>query len=151
MNVVTFPLNLSGGAKGGWRSTEVQQLTGACAAYISSGQASGWVIGETECGDPQLYILGPSPEEDCILTVSRLGRLYIVEDGNGQMIFEHDNVLLIAERIATALRNKREAFLGQIALAWLSIREFYEEKVEPALAEPVEVVSHFALQFGVFV
>jgi hypothetical protein len=28
------------------------------------------------------------------------------------------------------------------------MREFYEEKIEPALAEPMEVIAHFAPQFG---
>ena len=51
---------------------------GACAVHIPGGQASGWELGETERGDPQLYLLGPAPEHDCILSISRLGRLYIL-------------------------------------------------------------------------
>jgi hypothetical protein len=151
MNVVRFPLQPSTEASGGWRNAELQRLTSACAAYIPSGQASGWEYGETERGDPQLYLLGPGPEQDCILSVSRLGRLYVLEDGNGQVIFEHENIVLLAEQVTTALRSKKQAILSQLAITWWSVREFYEEKVEPAMAEPMEAFSHFALHVGAIV
>jgi hypothetical protein len=148
MNVVEFPLKSANEAGRGWRRTELQRLMSACAAYIPHAQVSAWECGETECGDPQLYLLGPAPEQECILSISRLGRLYILEDGNGRVVFEHDNLLLLAEQAANALRNKRQAILAQIAVAWCTMREFYEEKIEPALAEPMEVIAHFAPQLG---
>ena len=37
--------------------------------------------GTTEHGDPQVYLIGPPPDYDCILSISRLGRLYVIEDG----------------------------------------------------------------------
>jgi hypothetical protein len=83
-----------------------------------------------------------------ILSISRLGRLYILEDGSGRVIFEHDNLLLLAEQAAAALRNRKQAILAQMAVAWCAMREFYEEKIEPALAEPMEVLSHFAPQIA---
>jgi hypothetical protein len=150
MNVVKFPLKTNE-ADRGWQNAELQRLTSACAMHVASGQASGWEFGETERGDPQLYLLGPAPEQECILSISRLGRLYILEDGSGRVIFEHDNLLLLAEQAATALRNKKNAVLAQIAVAWCAMREFYEEKIEPALAEPMEVASHLAPQLGALV
>jgi hypothetical protein len=102
----------------------------------------------TERGDPQLYLIGPAPEHDCILSISRIGRHYILEDGRGRVIFEHDNLVTLAERAAAALRHKKQAVLAQLALAWCAMREFYEEKVEPALAEPMEVLSHIAPQLA---
>jgi hypothetical protein len=151
MNVVNFPLESSMELKGGWRSAELQQLTKACSGYIPSGHASGWEFGETERGDPQFYLLGPAPGQDCILSVSRLGRLYVLEDGNGQIVFEHDNLRLLAEQVASVLHNRKQAILGQVAVAWWSVREFYEQKIEPAMAEPIEVFSHFALQISAIV
>jgi hypothetical protein len=148
MNVVNFPLGSATEAPDGWRHAELQRLTNACSVYLPSGQASGWELGETDCGDPQFYLLGPAPEQDCILSISRLGRVYVLEDGSGRIILEHDNLLLFAEQAATVLRNKKRAILAQIAAAWCAMREFYEERIEPALAEPVEVISHFASPLG---
>jgi hypothetical protein len=149
MNVVKFPLSQAYSPRPGWRSAELQRLTSACAGYLPTGQASGWEFGETERGDPQLYLLGPGPKQDCILSISRLGQLYILEDGKGRVLFEHDNLLLFAEQAAAALSRKKKAILAQIAVAWYAAREFYEEKVEPALAESIEAASHFASPLGV--
>jgi hypothetical protein len=131
-----------------WHDAELQRLMSACAVYLPEGQASGWDFGVTERGDPQLYLIGPAPEHDCILSISRIGRHYILEDGRGRVIFEHDNLVTLAERAAAALRHKKQAILAQLALAWCAMREFYEEKVEPALAEPMEVLSHIAPQLA---
>jgi len=151
MNVVNFPLKSERTIEGGWQNAELQRLMSACAVYLPHGQASGWEVGETERGDPQLYLLGPAPEHDCILSISRLGRLYILEDGNGRIMFEHDNLLLLAERAASALRKRKQAILAQIAVTWYAMREFYGEKIEPAMAEPMEVFSHFAPQLAALV
>ena len=123
----------------------------ACNVHIPDGAASGWDVGETECGDPQLYVARPGPEHDCILSISRLGRLYVLEDGNGQVIFEDGNLVTLAEQASAALRKKKHAILAQIAVAWCAAREFFEEKVEPMLAEPVEVLTHFAPQLAALV
>jgi hypothetical protein len=144
MNVVRFPLPSDHAIERGWHRAELQRLINACAVYLPSGQASGWEFGRTECGDPQLYLLGPAPEQECILSISRLGALYVLEDGNGRVMFEHNDLMLLAKQVSTALRNKKRAVLAQIGVTWCAMREFYEEKIEPALAEPVEVISHFA-------
>ena len=67
------------------------------------------------------------------------------------MLFEHDNLLPIAEQAVAALRRKKQAILAQIAVTWCAMREFYEEKIEPAMAEPVEILTHFAPQFAALV
>jgi hypothetical protein len=149
MNVVQFPLKPANETAVGWQGGEVQRLMSACAAYLAGGQGSTWEFGETECGDPQFYLLGP--EQECILSISRLGRLYVLEDGNGRVIFEHDNLMLLAEQAATALRHKKQAILAQLAVAWYAMRELYEEKIEPAMAEPMEALAHFAPQLAALV
>ena len=38
--------------------------------------------------------------------------------------------------------------VARIALAWCAAREFFEEKLEPLIAESVEVVFHVAPQLA---
>jgi hypothetical protein len=85
---------------GGWRRAELRRLLAVCSASVSSGAASGWAFGETERGDPQLYLLGPEPECDCILCISRLDDLYILEDGKGRLVSEHNDLPSLGEQVA---------------------------------------------------
>lgn len=146
MNVVQF--SSAKELPQGWQSSELTRLTNACAAAIPSGEISGWEVGQTECGDPQLYLLGPAPEHDCILSVSRLGRLYVLEDGKGQVLFENDDILMLAEQTCSALRRRKAELIARLTVCWCAVREFFEEKVEPLMAEPMEVISHFAPHFA---
>lgn len=146
MNVVKFPTVPA--APLGWQTAEVQRLMSACAAHARHWRATGWEYGMTERGEPQLYLLGPLPEQDCILSVSRLGRLYVLEDGQGRVLYEHHNLLLLAEQASAALRKSGRALVARVAVAWCALREFVEEKVEPVLAEPVEVLTHIAPQLA---
>ncbi len=132
----------------GWQSNELTKLTNACAAAIPSGEISGWEIGTTERGDPQLYLIGPAPEHDCILSISRLDRLYVLEDGKGQVLFENDNIMLLVEQTCCALRKHRAKITARFTVCCCAVREFFEEKIEPVLAEPIEVFTHFAPQFA---
>ena len=67
MNVIHFP-RVPETLPQGWQANELAKLTNACAASIPSGDVSGWEVGTTEYGDPQLYLLGPAPDHDCILS-----------------------------------------------------------------------------------
>lgn len=142
MNVVQFP-RAQEPLPPGWQTVELSKLVNACASVPSS-DVSGWEVGSTECGDPQLYLIGPAPEHECILSISRLGRLYILEDGKGQVLFEHDNISQLAEQTCGALRKRKAEIVARLAICWCAVREFFEEKVEPVLAEPMEVITHFA-------
>jgi hypothetical protein len=143
MTVVKFP-RVQESVPQGWQTNELTRFTNACTAATSKGEVSGWEVGITEYGDPQLYLLGPAPDHDCILSISRLGRLYVLEDGKGQVLFENDNILLLADQTCSVLRRRKAEIIAQLAVCWCAIREFFEEKVEPVLAEPMEIVSHFA-------
>jgi hypothetical protein len=135
----------------GWHADEVHRLKGACTPSIATGEAAGFEIGATETGDPQLYLLGPAPEHACILSVSRLGRLYVLEDGSGRVLFEHGSLDVLTQEIRGALRRTRSDIVARLAVAWCGIREFFEEKVEPILAEPVEILTHVAPQLAALV
>jgi hypothetical protein len=147
MNVIAFRRHPESQSHS-WQPAEMQTLTGACAAFVSKGEASSWEVGATEQGDPQLYVVGPAPDHDCVLSVSRLGRLYVLEDGEGRVLFEHDSVMLLAEQMRASLQRRKGAIVARIAVAWCVVRETIEEKVEPLLAEPVELLAHFAPQLA---
>ena len=149
MNVVPFP-RLPEALPQGWQTLELTKLTNACAAAIPTGDVSGWEVGMTEQGDPQLYLLGPAPAHDCVLSISRLGRLYVLEDGKGQVLFENDNIMLFAEETCSTLRRKKAEIIARLTVCWCAVREFFEEKIEPVLAEPIEVVTHFAPHLAAF-
>jgi hypothetical protein len=114
---------------------------------IAMGEASTWYVGVTERNDPQFFLIGPPPEHDCILAISRLGRLYVIEDGTGHVLFESNNPTLLAEQTVAALRRRKMAIVARVAVAWGALREFCEEKTE-ALAEHIELIAHFAPQFA---
>jgi hypothetical protein len=143
MSVIQFPRAREAPVQG-WQTNELSRLTNACTAAIPSGDVSAWEVGETECGDPQLYLIGPAPDHDCILSISRLGRLYVLEDGKGQVLFEHDNIMQLAEQACSALRKRKMELVARLTVCWCAVREFFEEKVEPIMAEPMEFANHFA-------
>jgi hypothetical protein len=134
----------------GWQAAEMQAVVGSCAASLANGEASGWETGSTERGDPQLYLLGPAPDHECIMCVSRLGRLYVLEDGTGRVVFEHGSLSLLADEIRSALCRKKAEIVARIAAVWCGVREAFEEKIEPILAEPVEILAHVAPQLAAF-
>ncbi len=131
----------------GWQRYEVQRVAEVCAEPMALGDVSGWETGTTEAGDPQLYLLGPAPERECVVCVSRLGRLYVLEDGQGRILAEHDAIDVLAEQVRGTLRRRKASIVARIAVAWFAVREAFEEKVEPAMAEPVELLSLVAPQF----
>ncbi len=126
---------------GAWHRSEMQRVADACAEPIARGEVSGWETGMTEAGDPQLYLLGPAPERECVICLSRLGGNYVLEDGQGRILFEHDAIDVLAEQVRGSLRRKTKAIVARATIAWMAFKEVFEEKVEPALAEPVEIVS----------
>jgi hypothetical protein len=145
--VVQFPRSAPQ-APHGWQNEEFQQIVAACSGSVSAGEASGWEIGTTDHGDPQVYLLGPAPNYDCILCISRIGRHYIIEDGEGRVLLEHDRPALFAERAIAALRRRREVLLAKVAIAWQAFREAFEEKAEALTAEPMDVLVHLAPQLA---
>jgi len=144
MTVVMFP---RAAQHESWQPTELQQFVSMSSDAIALGEASTWYVGVTERNDPQFFLIGPPPEHDCILAISRLGRLYVIEDGAGHVLFESNNPTLLAEQAVAALRRRKIAIVARVAVAWGALREFFEEKTE-ALGEHIELIAHFAPQFA---
>jgi hypothetical protein len=149
MTVIDFPRNRHGSAR--WRASELDRLLPPCAAEIAqAGSNSGFAVGATEDGSPQLYVLGPPPDYECVLCITRIGSLYIMEDGAGRIILEHTNLMTIAEQIPAAISRRKAALAAKFTLLWAAVRQQVEEKIEPMLAEPMELATHFAPQLAAF-
>ena len=145
MNVIAFPQQAPA-QTGNWQAIELNQIVESVAPAIATGKASGWQTGTTEIGDPQFYLLGPPPDQECVLCISRLGRLYVLEDGGGRILLEHVSLLVLAEQARTFLRSKRARLVARIVLLWCGVRHTFEERVEPVLVETEELLTHFAPQ-----
>lgn len=130
----------------GWQTDELQQIVGACSGSIANGEASGWEIGATELGDPQLYLIGTPPHYDCILCISRVGGRYVIEDGVGRVLFEQESPVLLAEQALSALHRRRSLLLAKIVVVWYAFREAVEEKAEALTVEPMQVLAQIAPQ-----
>jgi hypothetical protein len=146
MNVVKLPC--AAHASQGWQPVELQQFLAISCKALATGEAGSWDVGITERGDPQFFLVGPPPDYDCILSISRLGRLLVIEDGAGRVLFESSNPMLLAEQAVAALRRREIAIVARAAVAWAALREFFEEKTEAILGEPTELLAHIAPQLA---
>ena len=97
MTVIAFPPKPPQ-ADGSWRAGELKAMVEALAPALSGGESARYDIGLTEIGDPQFYLLGPPPHDECILCISRLGRTYVLEDGAGQVLYEHNSLVVLADK-----------------------------------------------------
>jgi hypothetical protein len=147
MTVIMFPPKISRD-RTRWQAAELEAIMATLAPHLGRGKASGWEVGTTELGDPQFYLLGPPPEEECILCISRLGRLYVLEDGAGQILFEHNSLVALAEQARAMLHKKRAQIVARIGALWLALRELFEEKLEPIIGESEELLTHVVPQLA---
>lgn len=140
---------------GYWRPEELQQLCSIFAAHAARGSAGGWQTDATERGDPQFYLLGEGPGQECLLCISRIARSYILEDGEGGVIAEHANLAVIGEKAIRLQLGGRPSIAMRIGLMWIAFKcsmedklHSAEEKMEPLLAEPLELMSHIVPQLA---
>jgi hypothetical protein len=147
MTVIAFEPKLSQ-RDGPWRAGELKEIVETLAAQLSSGEAGGWDVGATEIGDPQFYLLGPSPHDECILCISRLGRIYVLEDGAGLVLFEHNSLLMLAEQARTILQKKKAQIVARAALIWCAVREGFEEELDAIVVEGEELLTHCVPQLA---
>ena len=129
---------------GAWQVSELKAMQSTFAADVASGSASAWHIASTEAGDPQFYLMGPPPDEDCILAISRLGRLYVLEDGAGHIVYEGVNLDRLVARAKSFLHDSKASLAGRLVVFWAAVRQTFEERIEPILAEGEEFLLHIA-------
>lgn len=147
MSVVAFKRKPSADL---WSEAELDTIVGALNVAIASGDGRGWETGTTEAGDAQLYLLGPLPDQACELCVSRIGGRYILEDGSGRLLFEHQNLALVALHAKAAVRSTRSWLVARVVLLWCTIRQIIHDRVEPVLTESEELLVQLAPQLAAF-
>ena len=151
MNVVPCTPKTARGLRS-WSPQELETLVSIYESHEARGDASAWDVGATELEDPQFYILGPAPDLDCIVLVSRVGRIYILENGSGQVLDEGLSLEMLAERAKMPAGEVRPAsLLTRITLGLAALRLVVEEKVEPILVESEELVLRLAPQIAALV
>ncbi len=138
MNVIAFARKP---ASGDWSEAELKTV--AAALNLAGGD---WETGITERGDAQLYLLGPRPEQACELCLSRIGGRYILEDGAGRLLFDHDNLGLVAQQARGALRRTNWWLVARVVVLWCTIRHVIHDKIEPLLTESEELLVHLTPQ-----
>ncbi|MDQ8727139.1 hypothetical protein [Bradyrhizobium sp. LHD-71] len=135
-----------------WRQNELQQLVSLYSAHGSQRGRASWSVGKTETGDPQFYIVGEAPDLDCTMCVTRIGRLYVLEDGSGCVIAEDTRLDRIADAAARMLtKPHRFAFVARSLIGLCAFRVVLDQKLEFMLAESMEHVSRFVPQLAAFV
>ena len=147
MSVVAFERQASAGL---WSETELNTMVAALNVAIASDDGRGWETGMTETGDAQFYLLGPLPDQACELCVSRIGGRYILEDGSGRLLFEHQSLALVALHAKAAIRSMRGWLVARAVLLWCTIRHMIHDKVEPLLTEGEELFVELAPQLAAF-
>ena len=149
MTVITFPPK---GSRAGstWLPAELHQIVEALAPQCCDASAGRWDVAVTEMGDPQFYLLGPPPHDECMLCISRLGPIYVLEDGAGQVLFEHNSLVVLAEQARSILQKKKAQIVARAALIWCAVRETFEEKLDMMVGEGEELLTHFAPQLAAF-
>ncbi len=147
MTVIAFQPKLPR-REGPWRSGELATMVEALAFHGERGEAGAWATGVTDIGDPQFYLLGPPPREECMLCISRLGGTYVLEDGAGRVLFEHNSLLLLAEHAREVMQRKRAQLVARATLIWCAVRASFEEKLETLLGEGEELLAHLAPQLA---
>ena len=147
MSVVAFERKPSAGL---WSETELNTLVAALNIAVAPDDGRGWETGMTEKGDAQFYLLGPFPDQACELCVSRIGGRYILEDGAGRLLFEHQNLALVALRAKAAVRSMSGWLVARAVLSWCTIRHMIHDNVEPLLTESEELLVELAPQLAAF-
>ena len=141
MSVIEFPKPARD-----WCSDELHRLvTLADAARFS------WGTGTTERGEAQFYVLGPAPEHECVLCVSRLAQGYVLEDGTGRLIGEAPTLDRFAVEAARAAIRGGRSFVSRVLVAWITLRLTIEERLEPIVEESEEVLARYAPQIAAFI
>jgi len=136
-----------------WRQDELQQLLSLHSAFQERNTGASWSVGRTELGDPQFYLIGNSPELDCVMSVTRIGRLYVLEDGEGAVVAEDTRFTQVTQVASKMLARKqrRLSFVARSLLGLCAFRAVLDQKAELMMAESMEHVTRFAPQLAAFV
>ena len=146
MSVVAFERKQNAAV---WTEAELNAIVAGLHSALAPASGRTWETGETESGDVQFYLLGPRPEEACELCVSRVGRRYILEDGTGRLLFEHQKLELVVLHAKAAV-SSTPRLVARAILFWCAVRSTIQEKFEPILIEGEELLVQVAPQLAAF-
>ena len=146
MSVVAFERKQNAAV---WTEAELNTIVAGLHSALAPASGRTWETGETESGDVQFYLLGPRPEEACELCVSRVGRRYILEDGTGRLLFEHQKLELVVLHAKAAV-SSTPRLVARAILFWCAVRSTIQEKFEPILIEGEELLVQVAPQLAAF-
>jgi hypothetical protein len=135
-----------------WRQDELQQLVALHSACEQKRNGCAWSVGHTDLGDPQFYMTSEGPELDCIMCVTRVGRLYVLEDGAGSVVAEDARLDQVARAASKMLSRRRPlSFVARSLVGLCAVRAVLDQKAEFMIAESMEHVARFAPQLAAFV
>jgi hypothetical protein len=83
--------------------------------------------------------------------VTRIGRLYILEDGAGTIVLEDARLETIVQAGAKASSRRRLSFVARSLIGLAAFRAVLDQKAEFMLAESMEHVARVAPQLAAFV
>jgi hypothetical protein len=150
MNVVPFTPKTCPSRRS-WSSHELETLVSIYESHAARGEGFAWDVGATELDDPQFYIIGPAPELDCLVAISRVGRIYVLENGTGHVIDEESSLEALAVRAKMPRTTHKMSLMARIMLGLAALRVTVEEKIEPVLVESEELLLRFVPQLSALV
>jgi hypothetical protein len=134
-----------------WSQAELWDMTALCAPNARHSRAMSWSTGKTEKGDPQFYLLGD--DEDCLLCLTRIDHMYVLEDGLGGVVVESTDLKAVIEqgRRTVAHPQRVSAFVMRLLFVVCTCRAILDQKIELMMAETGEQVARYAPQLAAFV
>ena len=75
----------------------------------------------------------------------------MLEDGSGQVLFERNSLVALAEQARSILQKKKAQIVARVALIWCATRETFEEKLDAAVVEGEEILTHCVPQLAALV
>lgn len=134
-----------------WSQAELWDMTMLCATNARHSRGTSWSTGKTEKGDPQFYLLGE--DENCLLCLTRLDSLYVLEDGLGEIVAESTDLKAVIERGWGVVARPQgvSSFVMRSLFVVCTCRAILDQKIELMLAEGSEHLARFAPQLAALV
>lgn len=128
----------------GWSSNELEQLMRLYASHACRRKVS-WATAMTEPGDPQFFLIGPEPEADCLLAVSRLDGRYVLEDGEAHPLCEGEVLSEVVQEAQRTLPPRfKPSLVARVLMPLACIRAVLDEKIEPLIPDSMELLLPIA-------
>jgi hypothetical protein len=123
----------------GWSVHELEELMRLYAANAGRRKVT-WATAMTELDDPQFFLIGPEPEAECLVAISRVGGRYVLENGVGHVVCESRDLPEVVKQAQLGLASRgKPSLVIRMLLPFGAARAIFDEKVEPLIPDSVEV------------